>query len=93
MNGFQNLIINNYLYSKIMYKKVIIQPYKNVGLDGKATVTGRYKDNIGVGKFENEEIYTILCTISKDIGNQKEQEAYATLISNLLNENRKYVME
>ena len=93
MNGFQNLIINNYLYSKIMYKKVIIQPYKNVGLDGKATVTGRYKDNIGVGKFENETSYTLVCTVSRDIGNQKEQESYATLIANLLNENIKYVME
>ena len=76
-----------------MYKVVKIQPYKNVGIDGKKTVTGRYKDNIGVGKFSSEETYTLVCTISKDVGNQKEQEAYATLIATLLNENRKYVME
>jgi hypothetical protein len=76
-----------------MYKLVKIQPYKNVGIDGKTTVTGRYKDNIGVGKFENEEIYTLVCTISKDIGNQKQQESYATLIATLLNENRKYIMD
>jgi hypothetical protein len=76
-----------------MYKKVIIQPYKSVGIDGKTTVTGRYKDNVGVGKFNSEETYTLVCTISKDVGNQKEQEAYATLISTLLNENRKYFME
>jgi len=93
MNGFQNSIKYNYLYSKIMYKKVIIQPYRSVGIDGKKTVTGRYKDNIGVGKFETEDAYILVCTISKDIGNQKEQEAYATLIATLLNENRKYVME
>lgn len=76
-----------------MYKLVKIQPYKNVGIDGKTTVTGRYKDNIGVGKFENEKTYTLVCTLSKDIGNQKEQESYATLIATLLNENRKYIMD
>jgi hypothetical protein len=76
-----------------MYKLVKIQPYKNVGIDGKTTVTGRYKDNIGVGKFENEETYKLICTLSKDIGNQKEQESYATLIATLLNENRKYIMD
>ncbi len=76
-----------------MYKMVKVQPYKNVGIDGKTTVTGRYKDNIGVGHFENESVYKLVCTISRDIGNQKEQEAYATLISTLLNENRKYVLD
>jgi len=76
-----------------MYKMVKIQPYKNVGIDGKTTVTGRYKDNIGVGYFESESTYKLVCTISRDIGNQKEQEAYATLISTLLNENRKYVLD
>ena len=77
-----------------MYKKVKIEPYKNTGIDGKVTVTGRYKDNIGVGKFENEDSpYILVCTVSKDIGNQKEQESYATLIATLLNENRKYVMD
>lgn len=76
-----------------MYKMIKIQPYKSVGIDGKATVTGRYKDNIGVGHFESESAYKLVCTISRDIGNQKEQEAYATLISTLLNENRKYIMD
>jgi len=76
-----------------MYKMVKIQPYKSVGIDGKTTVTGRYKDNIGIGLFEGETTYKLVCTISRDIGNQKEQEAYATLISNLLNENRKYVLD
>jgi hypothetical protein len=76
-----------------MYKLVKIQPYKNVGIDGKTTVTGRYKDNIGVGKFENETIYTLVCIVSKDVGNQKKQESYATLIATLLNENRKYIMD
>jgi hypothetical protein len=76
-----------------MYKMIKIQPYKSVGIDGKTTVTGRYKDNIGVGYFESENAYKLVCTISRDIGNQKEQEAYATLISTLLNENRKYIMD
>jgi hypothetical protein len=76
-----------------MYKVVKIQPYKNVGIDGKTTVTGRYKDNIGVGHFESENVYKLVCTVSRDIGNQKEQEAYATLIATLLNENRKYIMD
>jgi hypothetical protein len=76
-----------------MYKVVKIQPYKNVGIDGKTTITGRYKDNVGVGHFEGENTYKLVCTISRDIGNQKEQEAYATLISTLLNENRKYVLD
>jgi len=76
-----------------MYKMVKIQPYKSVGIDGKVTVTGRYKENIGVGKFENEETYTLICSISRNIGNQKQQETYANLIATLLNENRKYFMD
>lgn len=74
-----------------MYKSVKIQPYNYVGIDGKST-TVSYNEDIGVGKFENEDsnTYTLICKISKDIGNSEEQEAYATLISTLLNENRKY---
>lgn len=77
-----------------MYKLVEIQPYKHTGIDGKTSVV-KPLETIGVGFFENEEdnIYSLVCTISHNIGSIEKQKSYATLISALLNENRKYVMD
>lgn len=76
-----------------MYKVVEIQPYKHTGIDGKTSVVNPH-ETIGIGYFKNEEdnIYSLVCTISHNIGSVEEQKGYATLITNLLNENRKYVL-
>lgn len=77
-----------------MYKVVEIQAYKHTGIDGKTSVV-KPSESIGVGKFKNEgdNTYSLVCTICHNIGSTEEQKKYATLISTLLNENRKYVME
>jgi hypothetical protein len=74
-----------------MYKVVEILPYTHVGIDGKVTTVPEIED-IGVGLFEREssQIYTLICKISKNIGDVEERRKYASLISTLLNENRKY---
>lgn len=77
-----------------MYKVVEIQAYKHTGIDGKTT-TIKPSEPIGIGLFKNEEdiIYSLVCTISHNIGSIEKQKSYATLIATLLNENRKYVMD
>ena len=74
-----------------MYKVVEVLPYTYTGFDGKVTTIPEIED-IGVGLFEREssQIYTLICKISKNIGNVEERRKYASLISTLLNENRKY---
>jgi CubicO group peptidase (beta-lactamase class C family) len=77
-----------------MYKAVEIQAYSHTGIDGKTSVV-KPNENIGVGYFKNEGdiTYSLVCTISHNLGSVEEQKKYATLISTLLNENRKYVLE
>lgn len=77
-----------------MYKVVEIQPYKHTGIDGKTTEQ-YVNEEVGVGLFKNEEdkSYKLICKISKNVGSIEEQKAYATLITTLLNENRRYVVD
>jgi hypothetical protein len=77
-----------------MYKVVEIQAYKHTGIDGKTSIV-KHSETIGVGYFKDKEAitYSLVCTISHNLGSVEEQKKYATLISTLLNENRKYVME
>jgi hypothetical protein len=77
-----------------MYKVVEIQPYSHTGIDGKTSVVKPH-ENIGVGYFKNEGdiTYSLVCTICHNLGSAEEQKKHAALISTLLNENRKYVLE
>jgi hypothetical protein len=76
------------------YKKVSIEDYESKGIDGRKTTINK-KGRIGIGEFkeENDDTYTLICTISNNIGSIEEQESYATLISTLLNNNRRFILD
>lgn len=73
------------------YKKVQIEDYEALGIDGRKTTVNK-KGKIGVGEFKEDNTYTLICTIA-NIGSIEKQEAYATLISTLLNNNRRFILD
>lgn len=71
----------------MIYKQVKTIPTVYINTSGKSATS---KEQIGVGKFENEnsETYTLFCVIDKSMGSEENLIFEANRIAELLNKNK-----